>query len=230
MRNRQGAIRITDVAGVRIENNAFAELVEGSGVRTGAGNRDLLIHNNQFRRIGRTALAIFGVTHGRIDGNVITDARGIHGNGLSLYLANRDVTVSNNAITGATRPMTFHGDTTAVAPGDHRFIIERNLFVGLDEGQAGLTSWGAATRGVTIRENVLAGPKFGLMLDATDRDVVVEGNVMNGYTVNKGATGENWRIGANPTLKWSDAKTFDQRRGCALLKLPAGASFGGGLC
>lgn len=76
LHNHQGAIRITDAANVVVEHNRFQYLVDGSGVRTGARNSNLIVRQNTFDRIGRTAIALFGVTGGAVEGNTITDARG----------------------------------------------------------------------------------------------------------------------------------------------------------
>jgi hypothetical protein len=90
--------------------------------------------------------------------------------------------------------MTFHGDKNTVAPGDHALVIERNLFLATPDAQAALTSWGANTRGVTIRNNVAIAPKAGLLLDTTDSDVVVTGNLISDMKVK----------GAGPASGWKD--------------------------
>lgn len=160
-------------------------------------NYNLTVTNNSFDTLGRTAIAFLGVEDGLINDNVITNLHGVHGNGISLYLNNRRIRVINNRITVTDRPMTFHGDKDTVAPGDHDFLIERNIMISHNvDGSAGLTSYGASTRGVTIRNNVLVGPKAGLHLNGSDTGVSVTDNFVSKIAFYP-AQGVGWTIAGN---------------------------------
>lgn len=126
--------------------------------------------------------------------------------------------------------MTFHGDKLPSGPGDNNIEVERNIFISTPGGQAALTSWGANTRGVSIRSNVLAGGKIGLLLDAGDRGLLVDNNILNRFVINNGTAGTDWRILANFTLEYSRIMNLAPRSACGQLNIPKGKFLGTSLC
>lgn len=231
MWNGQGAITIRKADDVRIEGNLFSEIERGSGMRV-ANSANVAVLSNRMTRVGRTGIAYFGVTDGRIERNVLTDMKGVHGNGISLYLANRRVSVTDNSVIESTRPMTFHGDKSQQAPGDHEFVIARNLFVTDADGQGALISWGGNTRSVQIRDNVLVGPKYGLMLNGSDSGVVVAGNSISGIEFNKGE-GAGWQVTGNREVGKRDERALglgDAPGLCRAARLGRGARVGTMTC
>lgn len=194
--NGQGVINLHSAHGVRISDNEVDTIERGSGIRAGGDVIDLTVSGNLIRRIGRTAVAFLGVQNGVIDSNVIEGLRGLHGNGISLYLNNRRVNVIGNLVTGTTRPMTYHGDKSTMAPGDHEFLIERNIFLATDKSQAAITSWGSKTRNVIIRQNVATARKTGMLLDSSDTQVTVTQNLISGLII-KNRNSVNWQVKDN---------------------------------
>lgn len=193
-----GAIMIGKVDGAQIVGNTFEDLERGSGIRTpGRPLNNLEIIDNRFHRLGQTGILAMGVTGLKISGNVMSDLYGIHGNGISLYMDNRNSVVSQNRITNSTRPMTFHGESLAEAknPGDHDMLIEGNFFATPSKGAPALVSYGE-TRGVTIRDNILIAPAAGLSLSAKDERIVVTGNRTTGIQT-KGAEPSGWKLDNN---------------------------------
>ncbi len=231
--NGQGVITLRNLDGGLVANNFIDTIERGSGLRIGGKVSHLKVIGNTINRVGRTGVAFLGVSDSEITGNTIDGLRGIHGNGISLYLTNRRISVTDNRVTGTNRPMTFHGDKNQTAPGDHDFVIERNIFIATDDAQAALTSWGAATRGVTIRQNVLIAPKAGLLLNGSDSGIVVAGNYTSDIIVNdKAGRQPGWQIGDNPTV----GKTLRLRTGedvkplCRAVGLAPGTTLGGAKC
>lgn len=193
----RGIIAFCGITNMTIQNNKVYRIERGSGIRAACGNYNTRVINNSFDKLGRTAIAFLGVTDGLISNNYINNLHGVHGNGISLYLNNRNVQVINNRITRTDRPMTFHGNTSTVAPGNHNFLIERNIMISDDyDGMAGLTSYGAKTRGVTIRNNVLIGPKFGLHTNGTDTSVSITNNFVSKIAYYP-SQGIGWTIAGN---------------------------------
>lgn len=231
MWNGQGAITLRNVDGAVVRDNVISGIERGSGLRVGGNVRNLTVAGNRIDRVGRTGIAFLGVANGSITDNVMTGLRGIHGNGISLYLANRDISVAGNTVTETTRPMTFHGDKSRAAPGDHNFVIERNVFIATDDGQAALTSWGASTRGVIIRNNVLVAPKAGLLLNGTDTGVVVEANYTSGLITNT-AKGQQpgWRVGKNRDAPKTLRAAAVNRQLCSAAGIVSGAKLGTVAC
>lgn len=194
----KGVITLSNMDGARITNNTIARIERGSGMRLGVNNRHITVSGNTIDRVGRTGIAFLGASDSLISNNVITGLRGVHGNGMSLYLNNRRITVVNNRVLDTVRPMTFHGDRNTVAPGDHDFLIERNIFIATPISQAALTSWGASTRGVTIRNNVLVARRAGLLANESDAGVAITNNFASGIAFNRSQPA-GWTVKDNQT-------------------------------
>lgn len=170
----QGVVQMQGTIGLRLKANRIENVMFGSGLRTAGVNRQMLVEGNVIRRVGRTAITLFSVDGAEVRGNVIADVRGIHGNAITAYLKNRDIVIEGNCVVMSSRPLTFHGNRE---PGVRNGItIRRNIFVSDPDGQGGVLSWGAGTTDVLIEGNVIAGPKVGLLMHQSDRNVRVIGN------------------------------------------------------
>ena len=229
----KGVITLSHIDDVKIRNNSIAGIERGSGMRIGANTSRIIVTGNRIDRVGRTGIAFLGASDSRIADNVITNLRGVHGNGISLYLNNRGVNVVNNRIIETDRPMTFRGDTKVVASGDHGFTIERNIFIATSTAQAALTSWGGNTRGVTIRNNVLIAPRGGLLTNGSDTGVTIADNYLSGIIYHRGQ-GAGWKVADNRTadtdLRIAADKTDDRADLCSGAGVAAGSMLGGMSC
>ena len=174
-----GAVGGDSISHITITNNRFHQLVHGSGIRIGPG-QDLRIANNQFDNIGRTGILIMNSQRSVVDHNTLSRLYGSHGNGISIYLANRDAVISNNTVMNSTRAVTFEG-AGRPDPTPNDIVFRNNLFKG--SGGTGLQSWGGYTKGVTIEGNVILveNGSQALRLSGRDSNVVVKGNVIDGY-------------------------------------------------
>lgn len=170
----QGVVQVMGTNGLRLKANRIENVMLASGLRTAGVNRNLLVEGNVIRRVGRTGITLFSVDRAEVRGNIVADIRGVHGNAITAYLANRDVLIEGNCVVMSSRPLTFHGNRE---PGVRNGItIRRNILVTDPNGQGGLISWGAGTTDVRIEGNVIAGPKMGLRVHESDRRVQVIGN------------------------------------------------------
>ncbi|RAK66537.1 right-handed parallel beta-helix repeat-containing protein [Phenylobacterium kunshanense] len=200
----QGPIILRGVNGLRIVGNTFDTIMLGSGMRlTGS---DILIEGNRMRRLGRTGIMLIGTSGVTVQGNHIDDIRGVHGNGLSVYLDNRNVRIVGNTVVNAKQPATFHGDRGKGAH-QNNILFANNLFIATPDALGSLISWGAYTRGVTIRNNVILGGRTGLRLSSSDTGVTIANNVVSGLIV-AGGLPEGWSLEGN---EWTSI-TFQQRR------------------
>ena len=229
----KGVITLSGIDGARITNNSIARIERGSGMRVGVNTRHITVTGNSIDRVGRTGFAFLGASDSEISDNVITNLRGVHGNGMSLYLNNRRISVTNNRVLETVRPMTFHGDRNTVAPGDHDFTIERNIFIATDNAQAALTSWGAKTRGVTIRNNVLVASRGGLLANEGDTGVTISDNYLSGIIFNRSQPAE-WTVANNRTadrgLRFAAGDARQHAGLCRSAGVPAGTALGGITC
>ncbi|ODT87853.1 right-handed parallel beta-helix repeat-containing protein [Phenylobacterium sp. SCN 70-31] len=204
MTRGQGPVIQREVTGLSIVSNTFDTIVLGSGMRlTGT---DIRISDNDFRRLGRTGIMLIGTSKVTVEGNRMDDIRGVHGNGISVYLDNRDIRIIRNTILNAKQPATFHGDRGERSE-PNSILFANNLFIATPDALGALISWGAKTRGVTIRNNVLLGGRSGLRLNGGDSDVVITDNVASGIVVSKGER-RNWQEAGNV---WTE-RTFQQKR------------------
>lgn len=203
----QGTITFKNVGDVVVTGNLIESVSLGSGMRLSVG-ANYRIENNEIRRIGRTGIMLMIVDGALVTGNRISDVRGVHGNGVSAYLGNRNIRFLANTIIGSKQPATFHGNGSKQPPAEG-ILFANNLMIATDDALGALISWGSDTRGVVIRNNVLlGGGKGALRLSPKDSGVVVADNVIAGLLV----TGEqpaNWRMSGNVYTELS----FQQRKG-----------------
>jgi hypothetical protein len=204
-----GPIIVNSTGNLTIADNDIENVVFGSGMRL---NKDsnVVVHGNRISRIGRTGVMLIGMDGARVEGNVIGDAVGIHGNGLSAYLANRAVRVVGNTITATTRPITYEG----AAGSENDLEFTGNLLVGTPDSDSALTSWGLNKR-VTIDGNVLLGGKQGLSVSNGDLTTVVTRNLMNGPPVIKTGVYQPPGVAAPVPAGWtiSDNRVVSYRPG-----------------
>lgn len=189
MRSGRGIFTPTRMDGVIFRNNRIDTIEYGSGVRTGAGVSNIQVIGNLVTRFGRTGIYYGGVENGIVRGNIVHDAKSVHGNGMSFYLSNRNILVQGNCVFDATRPITFHGNKKGKRKAVvNNLIFRDNILVSTPDAQAALSSWGNQTDGVTIYNNILLGGKRGIMLQTDDKNVKVVGNLMTqpGYRPLKG--------------------------------------------
>ena len=195
----QGAITLRQIDGLTISGNQIRSVSLGSGMRLSRSN-NVQVMGNTIGSINRTGIMLMDVKNALVSHNVISDAKGVHGNGMSVYLGNEDVRIVANTITESTRPMTYHGDGTGTTV--NNITVANNLFVGTPSSSSALTSWGKDTRKVVVRHNVLLGGKFGLRLSQEDSDVIVAGNVLNGIALPK-VQPESWELTANREVRFN---------------------------
>lgn len=176
-----GAVSGEPVAGFIITNNKFRNLPHGSGVRVGKISDGRIVRNT-FDKIGRTGILITNSQRVSVDHNSLRHLYGSHGNGISIYLDNRDVVVSNNLVSESTRAVTFHGARRPDAP-PNNIVFRANLFKGNNSGGVALQSWGGNTNGVVIERNLLLvdNSVHALRLSGRDRNITVRQNVIDGY-------------------------------------------------
>lgn len=176
LRSGTGAINMRGVSDLTISKNTITAVQRGSGIRLAGPSDRTTISDNRISRIGRTAIYVSIVNDVEVTGNTITDIRGVHGNGLTAYLANQRVAFRRNTVVEAKQPATFHGSGPQnLIP--HNLIFEQNVLITTPDSLGSLISWGQQTRNVIIRENVLLGGRFGLRMSKADFDVTALRNV-----------------------------------------------------
>lgn len=204
--NGQGAITLQKVNGAVVRDNVINNIMFGSGMRV-SGSRSVRVVGNRITRIGRTGIMLMSNEDVTVERNFIRDIRGVHGNGISAYLGNRNLKILANSVVDAYQPATFHGNREK-SPEARKILIANNLFVATPDALGALISWGANTNDVTIVRNVLlGGDKGALRLSPKDNGLVVTGNVIAGIVFG-GAPPPDWRVANNG---FSKLGTFQSR-------------------
>ncbi len=193
--SNSGLIRVVQGRNIRFISNRIENISVGTAMSLGGHNvGDLLIEGNVIRRIGRSGIYMLGLEGATVRGNILAEVRGIHGNAITAYLGNRNILIEGNCVVSSDRPITYHGDRTPELV--NGITIRNNILVAAPGGQAAINSWGRDTNTVTISGNILAGARHGILLNGSDRNVIVEGNDTSGIAIN-GTAGPGWRIANN---------------------------------
>jgi hypothetical protein len=187
LQSGRGTITLGNVDGVRVVGNRIAGIQTGSGLRAAPRVSRFSFIDNRITRVGRTGLYLAGVEGAEVRGNIVHDIKGVHGNGMSFYLANHNIVVEGNCIFDSPRPITFGGSSAPADAPPNNITIRSNLLIATPDSSYAITAWGGRARGIIISENVALAAKRGLRLHGDDRDVTVEHNVLNGIQLVKGA-------------------------------------------
>lgn len=198
LQHGRGIVTLAWVDGVDVSDNSFHDIQRGSGVRAAPNVRNLNLSGNRVTRVGRTGLYLGGVENATLRGNILHDIHGVHGNAMSFYLKNRNITVENNCVYNSVRPVTFHGEGGGASGASHNLLFKGNILVGSRESVAAINSWGSNTNEVTITRNIALGGKAGIRLHSSDIGVTVTENRTSGV-ITQGRTPGDWTLRDNVT-------------------------------
>lgn len=174
-----GAIQLNHVENVLIEQNVISDNQKNSGIRL-AKSSNVIVKNNQIRRIGRTGIRLIGNHRIQVSGNELSEIKGVHGNGMSVYLKNTDILVADNYVSETPNAFTYHG--TRVADEARNLWILNNVFLGR------VNSWGKDMSRISMLHNLFYAPnspRKSLQIPDRDRKVVAINNIIDGWLVKK---------------------------------------------
>lgn len=168
------AIQILGATDLRIDGNRVSKIKEGYGISL-LSSANVKITNNSIDEVGITGISVINNKDVLVSGNRISHIASIHGNGISVYLSNRNVAVENNFISTSTRPITFHSDKKG-QPMNLSFV--GNLIYASGEGSIPIQSWGNLARDVKIMNNILiSDTRRGIGINRADLDVQIKNNI-----------------------------------------------------
>jgi hypothetical protein len=172
----------------RVVNNTMSYVLRGRTILTGSKSNfgPIEIGCNTIRYTGGTSVAAFNGHSVYVKNNLIEHSLGVHGNGLSVYLDNRNIFIEGNVIRHTPRPFTMHGDkNNPVFTTGEPSIALRNNFIASDINDgpnAAVRSWGANLKNVLIENNYIWSLYAPLALTAKDKNVTVKNNILAGRT------------------------------------------------
>jgi hypothetical protein len=111
--NRVHALSLNGVNGANVSFNRLSNILFGGGIVVGTLTGQNTVNCNSIDTIGQTGIDVYNSSYTTVTNNTMNHMNGIHGNGLSVYLDNRQVTVANNISVNANQAMAISGyDTT----------------------------------------------------------------------------------------------------------------------
>ncbi|KAB2850905.1 MAG: right-handed parallel beta-helix repeat-containing protein [Hyphomicrobiaceae bacterium] len=203
VRNVEAVIRIDGADGIRVERNRLRNNPKSSGIVAGR-SRDIAILGNLVERAGLNGIRLIAVENALVANNRVHELRGVHGNGMSFYLENRNVAVIGNRVSAAHPAMTMHGGRDGKLP-----RLDLLFYANTFEGPS--FSWGTLN-GIHILSNVFRNDgqaKAALNLEPSDRAIILSDNVIEGLVMTNPAP-PGFRLFSNTyaALSWSRSAKF----------------------
>lgn len=178
---RAVVIQLTAVEGALVEGNTISFNRYCTAVMA-SGCTNLVTRNNRLHRNGATAIDYYGCRNSKLLRNTLTDHKGVHANGITLYNGNKDCLVEGNRVSGGNNGMTIQGA--------ENIVIRNNIFDGGGEAVS-LAIWPQRPfRNVTVVHNVFLRTNrdstYAASLFSNSRCIeglVVRNNIMDGYAL-----------------------------------------------
>jgi parallel beta-helix repeat protein len=169
-----GAIQIIGATNLDIVGNRVSKIKEGNGISFGRASK-VNILNNTVDDVALTGIWILNDKDVVVRGNKVTHIKTVHGNGISVYLTNKNIAVENNMITNTSRPITFHGDDSGEPM---NLSIVGNLIYAEGEGSVPIASFGKLASDVTIERNILiSDTRRGIVINHANQDFHIQQNI-----------------------------------------------------
>jgi hypothetical protein len=186
---------------VLIENNSVYENPNNPGILVTLN--DSIVRNNTLRKNGGTAIDFYTCKRSQLLGNTVTDHRGVHANGLTLYLGCEDCLVAYNTV--------FDGLVALTLQDAFRITVAYNVLHTAQDGPTA-TDWSSATRladGIYYYNNVMLnsyGKALGIGGSKGITNVIVRNNILDGCAFNP--TNTTYSHNIYTSLSWNQAARY----------------------
>jgi parallel beta-helix repeat protein len=173
--SKNGAISLSAIDGLVVEGNSIHDLRDDIRGILISKSEDATVRNNELRNIARTGIAYFGVDGGRISGNTILDSYSTHGNGMSVYLGSKNITIDRNTIRNANIALTVERSSN--------LTLTENVFDGAGRAMYVVADWGGMTGTVSLKNNTIVNSTGGAALLLNTKSgvkYVVDRNILDG--------------------------------------------------
>lgn len=132
-----GGIFLSNIHNSIVEDNLVESNPRQAGIFFGSSTK-IFARNNTIIRSGATSLRLYSVEQAEITGNIITGSYGSHANGLTIYIASKNILVAGNHIYDNASPVTIQDS------GNLYFI--NNIIDAFGE-ESNVNEWGETSRG-----------------------------------------------------------------------------------
>ena len=126
---RQGAIHISNVDGLLIENNHIHHCPRNSGILSGSTN--VLVLSNIIHKVGYKGVWFMNVNHGQIIDNKFSECDGTHGNPISVFTTSKCLVARNVMSVASGEALTFEVNEDFVV---HNNLVLASIVDGNDTG------------------------------------------------------------------------------------------------
>lgn len=223
-----GTINLLAAENSTIRNNYVHDI--GGNLRgISVSGNNVTIRDNHVKNVARTGIYFGGMTNGAISGNLVEDNNSAHGNGISVYQASNNITVSGNRVMRSNIAFTMERSSN--------LTIANNLFDGSDGTSVVLADWGGMSGTNRILNNTIAGSTndSSLLLSSAEKSpsvsYVVTNNIIDGggtknaktTFANNLYTGLSWNQSAR--YSWSLGATEKRADAKDVFADPAKADF-----
>lgn len=166
---------------VLIENNLVYENPNNPGILVTLN--DSVVRNNTLRKNGGTSIDFYGCQRSQMVGNTVTDHRGVHANGLTLYLGCKDCLVAYNTVSDGLVALTMQDATN--------LTVAYNVLHTPEDSPTAIV-WSSTNRvstGIYFYNNVLINSYAeSLGMSATGTyNMVVRNNILDGSGADPGS-------------------------------------------
>lgn len=198
-----GAIQLHKAENAIVEKNVIVNSQKSSGIRYGYTTNSI-IRDNVIRKIGRTGIRLIETENIQISGNHLSDILGVHGNGISVYLKNRNILIADNILENVPFAFTYHG-TGNVEEANNMWLLN-NVFMGR------VRSWGSAFDKVYFLHNLAYAevePAKAIHIPGEEPRTTLKNNIIDGLIV--APPPSDWALESNlyTSLAWVQSSKYD---------------------
>lgn len=245
--NGYGGIFLSGVSESLVENNLINYNLNHSGIFLSKCKKSIVRKNN-IEFPGATALRIYTCEELQLLENTISNAYATHANGITIYIASKNILIYKNRITESTNPITFQDS------GPIYFI---NNYVDGHNKFRNVCEWGNTSRGpwsygdiVFINNSFIRSKDNTSMMLGSDpkKKYTLINNILDGlslkYKLKPDITKKhniytglnwtqkekyNWKFSVNEALEKNEAKLFTSHKANQYEILQEGAAFNAGM-
>ncbi len=132
-----GGIYLSSATNCIVKGNIIQYCPDSRGIFISGGD-NVIVQNNYILRSGVTSLTMYGCTNSQILFNTVRESKGDHANGITIYIASKNILVAGNRVCDSNSPFTFQDS------GDLFFI---NNLIDANDGESNVNEWGRTSRG-----------------------------------------------------------------------------------
>ena len=166
-----GGIFLSNVNNTMIENNILEDNFRHRGIFC-SGAKNAIVKRNKVTRSGSTSITFYSMRNSQILYNSVLESQGGHANGITVYIASKDILVAGNKIIDCASPITLQdgGNIYFI----NNLVDSRNFNYGVNEWSR--TSRGPWTYGeiVFVNNTILSIPGQSAMYLGTSTDTIYD--------------------------------------------------------